>query len=91
MLLEIPDAVWSHISLDFIDGLPKAAGFDVILVVVDRLSKYVHYLALRHPYTVESVVEVFVKDIDYTGTLDPQYQIETRYFLAIFGVRCSAC
>lgn len=34
--LPIPSQVWSHISMDFIGGLPKALGKDTILGVVDR-------------------------------------------------------
>ena len=37
--LNIPEAKWSEISLDFVEGLPKSKGKDVILVVVDRLTK----------------------------------------------------
>ncbi|KAA0036455.1 Ty3/gypsy retrotransposon protein [Cucumis melo var. makuwa] len=60
---EILHQVWSDISMDFIDGLPKAKGCDVILVVVDRFSEYSHSLALKHPYTTKSVADIFVKEI----------------------------
>lgn len=50
--------------MDFIEGPLKSQGHSVILVVVDRLSKlYVQFVALAHPYTVASVVQIFVKEI----------------------------
>ena len=58
--LEVPQQVWSDISMDFVDGLPKAKEFEVVLVVVDRLSKFDHFLPLEHPHTVKTVAELFV-------------------------------
>jgi hypothetical protein len=61
--LPIPNQIWEDISIDFITGLPKAKGYDAILVVVDRLSKYSHFIPLKHPYTARSVVESFCKEV----------------------------
>ena len=61
--LPIPDATWTDISMDFIDSLPSSQGKSTILVVVDRLTKYAHFCALRHPYTAASVARIFVENI----------------------------
>jgi hypothetical protein len=47
--LDMSSQVWADISMDFIDGLPKVHGKLVILTVVDRFSKYAHFIALSHP------------------------------------------
>ncbi|TYK00065.1 transposon Tf2-1 polyprotein isoform X1 [Cucumis melo var. makuwa] len=60
--LEIPDTI-CDISMDFMDGLPKSPGFEVIFVVVDRMSEYAHFMALKHPYMAKFVIELFVKEI----------------------------
>lgn len=49
--LELPTAVWSEVTMDFIDGLPRSDGYSVMFVVVDRLSKYAHFIPVKHTYT----------------------------------------
>jgi IS30 family transposase len=61
--LPIPDQKWSDISLDFVEGLPKSRGKDVILVVVDRLTKYAHFLPLSHPFSTLQVSKIFMDNI----------------------------
>ncbi|CAJ2661882.1 unnamed protein product [Trifolium pratense] len=61
--LPIPNAIWEDLSIDFITGLPKSKGYEAILVVVDRLSKYSHFILLKHPYNAKTIAELFVKEV----------------------------
>ena len=56
---EVPEKPWTHISVDFITKLLMVAGKDVILVVCDRLSKMMHFIATTEGTTVEELVRLF--------------------------------
>lgn len=49
--------------MHFIDDLPVSNGKNTILVVVDRLSKSTHFMALAHPYTTKIVAKKFIKTV----------------------------
>lgn len=61
--LPIPGKIWHSISMDFITGLPPSNGKMTIMVVVDRLSKHAHFLALGSSFTAPQVVEIMVRDV----------------------------
>ena len=61
--LPTPDMAWQHISMDFIEGLPKSQGKDVILVVVDKFTKYAHFIPLSHPYSVHTVTQAVIDNV----------------------------
>ena len=49
--------------MDFVEGFLCINGKSVILTVVDRFSKFAHFIALGHPYTATSVAHAFFADI----------------------------
>jgi hypothetical protein len=61
--LPVPTQVWEDIAMDFIEGLPHVHGKTVIFTVVDRLSKYAHFISLGHPYTATTVVRAFFGEV----------------------------
>lgn len=61
--LPIPQQKWESISMDFITGLPKSEGKDAIYVVVDRLTKFAHFIPIQSNYKAQQLAEVFIKEI----------------------------
>ena len=49
--------------MDFVEGLPKSQMKDVILVAVDRFTKFVHFVALSHPYTSSKVASFYMHHV----------------------------
>ncbi|GJS54734.1 hypothetical protein Tco_0628096 [Tanacetum coccineum] len=61
---EIPEWKWDKITMDFITKLPRSkSGNDTIWVIVDRLTKSAHFLAIREDYSTERLAKIYVDEI----------------------------
>lgn len=58
--LPVPEQAWQMVTLDFVEGLPKSHGCDVILLVVDKLTRYAHFIPLKHPFTALHVTKAYM-------------------------------
>jgi hypothetical protein len=75
--LPVPDAAWQVVSLDFIEGMPRSGRYNSILVVVDKFSRYAHFIPLSHPFTAETVAMAFM-DIIFKLHSMPEQIISDR-------------
>ncbi|KAD2394276.1 hypothetical protein E3N88_41253 [Mikania micrantha] len=61
---EIPMWKWEQISMDFITKLPRTpSGCDTIWVIVDRLTKSAHFLAIKENDKMEKLARIYVKEV----------------------------
>ncbi|KAL0147882.1 hypothetical protein M9458_056803 [Cirrhinus mrigala] len=61
--LPVPKRPWTHISLDFVTGLPDSQGKNTILTIVDRFSKAVHLVALPGLPSAKSTAELILEHV----------------------------
>ena len=61
---EIPEWKWENITMDFITKLPKTTGgYDTIWVIVDRLTKSAHFLAMKETDKMERLTRTYLNEI----------------------------
>ncbi|PKA64490.1 putative mitochondrial protein [Apostasia shenzhenica] len=91
-VLSLPDfkkpfvvETWEEITMDFIIGLPSLGGKTVIMVVVDRLSKYAHFSALHRDFSANKVASIFVADICHLHGIPKSIVTDRdKVFMSIF-------
>ncbi|TYJ96909.1 pol protein [Cucumis melo var. makuwa] len=67
--LSVLEWKWENMSMDFITGLPRTLrGFTVIWVVVDRLTKSVHFVSGKSTYTASKWAQLYMSKITAMGT-----------------------
>ena len=62
-LSEVLEKLWTHLMVDFITKLPVVAGKDAILVVCDRLSKMMYFVATTEGTSAEGLARLFRDNI----------------------------
>ncbi|KAG8661447.1 hypothetical protein MANES_01G005504v8, partial [Manihot esculenta] len=90
--LQLLSQVWSDISIDFIEGLPKVNGKFVLFVVVDRFFEFGHFIPLSHPYIAIIVAQAFFSTVFWLHGV-PESVVSDRdvILLAIFGRNYFGC
>jgi len=62
--LSVPEWKWEEVSMDFITGLPTTLkGNDSIWVIIDRLTKSAHFIAVRTRYRPPEYVDLYLAEI----------------------------
>nr|GFC56675.1 reverse transcriptase domain-containing protein [Tanacetum cinerariifolium] len=77
---EIPKWKWENITMDFVNKLPRTrSGHDSIWVIVDRLTKSEHFLAVRDDYKTEKLERLYINEIIARHALGTQLDLSTAY------------
>ena len=62
--IDIPTFKWDVINLDFITGLPRTRRqYDSIRVIVDRMTKSSHFLAVKTTYSAKDYAKLYLTEI----------------------------
>ena len=62
--LEVAEWKWEHVTMDFVTHFPRTPqGHDAIWVIVDRLTKSAHFLAVQMTFTLERFCWLYIREI----------------------------
>ncbi|KAJ9511277.1 hypothetical protein QJQ45_017126, partial [Haematococcus lacustris] len=62
--LTVPGYRWEHVSMDLVTKLPAGThGYDAICVIVDRLSKMVHFVPCKESMNAMTFARLFVNNV----------------------------
>ena len=62
--LKVPEWKWEYITMDFVTGLPRTRKeHDAIWVIVDRLTKYAHFLAMNIKDQLLKLAKMYIEEI----------------------------
>lgn len=61
--LSVAEKPWDSVTMDFIVALPKSHGFNSIMVVVDRFSKYATFILCPPNVKVDEAARLFFKNV----------------------------
>uniref|UniRef100_A0A3P9LR62 Integrase catalytic domain-containing protein n=2 Tax=Oryzias latipes TaxID=8090 RepID=A0A3P9LR62_ORYLA len=96
--LPIAERPWSHVSMDFVTGLPPSEGNTVILTIVDRFSKAAQFIPLAKLPTATEMADVLVHQVfrhhgipkDIVSDRGPQFVSQVwRSFCSALGATVS--
>jgi hypothetical protein len=95
--LPIPEGCWDMVSIDFIVELPKAHGFDTVMVVVDSARKCAHFIPTHTTITTLRTAWSFLNNvwklhrllINILSDWGPQFVAEfMKELYKLLGSRC---
>ena len=62
--LEVTEWKWEHVTMDFVTHLPRTQHkHDAVWVIVDRLTKSAHFLAVRMTFALERFCRLYIREI----------------------------
>ena len=62
--LDVAEWKWKHVTMNFVTHLARTPWrHDAVWVIVDRLTKSTHFLAVRMTFTLDEFCRLYIRDI----------------------------